>query len=373
MKKGIYIGLLAVLVAWTSCTVHKQSRDEAGNHYAHGFIITEEPSYTRVQVLNPWQEGELLATYYLVRYDSIVTPSDGLRLTVPVKRMALTSCTHVGFLKELGRADVICGITDPQLVYNRPPEADRPSEEGGWAHLGSAMTPDVERIVRSHPDAVMVSTYAQGDASTAKLRALGLPVVYNNEWTENDPLARAEWIRYVAAFLDCLPEADSIFADVEKEYGKLKVESGKWKEESVSIMSGNNFRGTWYMPSGGTYMGVLFRDAGAEYCFSGDTSHFSIPLSIETVLAQFSEADVWVGCPARTLDELASMDEKHTWFKAYQTGRVYNFLRRTTPEGANDFWETGVVHPEYVLIDLIHILYPALLPDTTWYFAEHLR
>jgi iron complex transport system substrate-binding protein len=35
---------------------------------------------------------------------------------------------------------------------------------------------------------------------------------------------------------------------------------------------------------------------------------------------------------------------------------VYNFLRRTTPSGANDFWESGVVHPERILRDLQKII-----------------
>ncbi len=71
---------------------------------------------------------------------------------------------------------------------------------------------------------------------------------------------------------------------------------------------------------------------------------------------------------------LAATDEKHTWFKAYQTGEVYNFYRRTTPTGANDFWETGTVHPKYILSDLIWLLYPTLLPaDYEPYFTNKLN
>jgi hypothetical protein len=47
---------------------------------------------------------------------------------------------------------------------------------------------------------------------------------------------------------------------------------------------------------------------------------------------------------------------KHTWFRSYQNGEVYNFLRRTTSSGANDFWESGVVHPERILHDLQQVL-----------------
>ena len=67
------------------------------------------------------------------------------------------------------------------------------------------------------------------------------------------------------------------------------------------------------------------------------------------------------------------MDEKHTWFKAFQQGEVYNFAKRTTPTGGNDFWETGVVRPDYILQDLIKILYPELVKDKEFMFSEHLQ
>lgn len=135
-------------------------------------------------------------------------------------------------------------------------------------------------------------------------------------------------------------------------------------------MSGNNFRGTWYVPSGKNYLAYLFKDAGAEYPFYDDERETSIPLTIEETLRYFHDADVWVGAGGNSLAELADMDEKHTWFKAYQEGRVYNWRKQRLPSGANNFWERGVVHPEEMLEDVIHILNNA--PDSTLHFAEHL-
>ena len=128
-------------------------------------------------------------------------------------------------------------------------------------------------------------------------------------------------------------------------------------------MSGASYRGTWYVPSGTTYMGCLFRDAGASYVFADECTSGSIPLTMEQALRAFSEADVWVGANARTMEELRAIDEHHTWFKAYKTERVYHFYRRTNSTGGNDFWETGVVHPELILRDLQWALYPDRYPD----------
>ena len=144
-------------------------------------------------------------------------------------------------------------------------------------------------------------------------------------------------------------------------------------DASPSIMPGASYRGTWYVPSGTTYMGCLFRDAGAAYTFADERTNGSIPLTMEQALRAFSDADVWVGANARTMEELRAIDEHHTWFKAYQTGRVYHFYGHTNSTGGNDFWETGVVHPEIILRDLQWALYPDLYPDYEPYFIGRVQ
>ena len=372
MKKAVLFFVCLLFLACTSKQAYRHTLST--NHYAKGFEINDCDSFTAVRVFNPWQDGKVLMDYCLVREEGVRTPENGIRIQIPVRKLTATSCTHIGFLSELQATDLLVGICSPSIVYNS--EVRQRVRQGLIADVGDAMTPNVERIMNTAPDAVMVSTYAQGDAVTEKLVSLGMPVIYNNEWTENEPLARAEWIRFVGAFLDKQAQADSIFLLVEKEYNTLCETARKRTEgrKKRTIMSGNNFRGTWYMPSGNTYMGRLFLDAGACYPLQNDSSAFSIPLTVENVVMQFGDADVWVGSSARTLKELGGLDEKHTWFRSYQTGEVYNFLHRSEAD-ANDFWESGVVHPERILNDLIGILYPESGSDdeSLFYYSEKLR
>jgi iron complex transport system substrate-binding protein len=156
------------------------------------------------------------------------------------------------------------------------------------------------------------------------------------------------------AVFGCSTKADSIYASVRDAYAQLKVDSLQFKGKS--IMSGMSWRGTWYVPAGGTFMGNLFRDAGAQYKYEGNPSTSSIPLTMEQAIQDFSQADVWVGCEANSLKNLEAIDKKHTWFKAFQTKEVYNFRRRALSSGANDFWESATVHPERVLQDLQKVL-----------------
>ncbi|MBQ8100457.1 MAG: ABC transporter substrate-binding protein [Paludibacteraceae bacterium] len=326
--------------------------------YARGFVLTEHEGCTEVVIADPWQKGRIMQRYYLVKRGSgVQSRPDGIVLEVPIRRLAATSCTHVGFLDALNETGSLCGICSPWLVYTPVP-----SVEDGCADLGDAMQVNGERVLLTHPEAVMISTYAQGDGVRQYLQKSGVPLIYNNEWTEAHPLARAEWIRLVGAFYDKQAEADSIFREVENSYNSLRSRVLQAAPRKRSVMAGNNFRGTWYMPSGKVYTGQLYRDAGASYFYENDTSDGSIPLSIETVVLNFRDADVWVNSTARTLQELAELDSKHTWFKAWQTGEVYNFLKRTSEMGANDFWESAVVHPERLLADLVWVLYPELMP-----------
>jgi len=63
-------------------------------------------------------------------------------------------------------------------------------------------------------------------------------------------------------------------------------------------------------------------------------------------------------------------DSRFKDFEPFETGRVYNNNKRTNDSGGNDFWESGVVHPEMLLADLIKIFHPDLMPDHELYYYQ---
>ena len=371
--------LFVCILTLALCSCHKRQpvteRERVGTQYAHFFTLQTRDtthagrdfSFTELTIYNPWeQERPVLQRYYLCREAATPVPADGIRLKVPLERIATGSCTHVGFISALDATEAICGVTDQHLVYTPLPEK--------VVNLGDCISPDAERFVSVQPDVVFMSAYSTNDAATTRLAKAGLTVVPVMEWVENDPLGRAEWVRFFGAFLGKDTEADSLFAQVADHYSALCEQvTASGEAFSRSILSGGSFRGTWYVPSGSTYMGRLFHDAGAGYAYSQDQTNGSIPLTIEQVLQHFRDADVWVGAPANTMDELRQMDGKHTWFKAYQDNCVYTFKARMTPTGGNDFWEAGVCEPDRILSDLIYVLYPDLLNQYEPKYLQKLR
>lgn len=334
-----------LLLCFVGCAKQpaEQGSVPVGNAYATGFQLTQTDSGTVVEVFQPYQR---------------------VCIHEPLRRLGTMSTVQVGFLDAIDAIDCLAAVCNPELIYT--------PVKGDEIDLGDSMKPSAERVLQAGLDILLAVNYGQYDnLEAARLEKLGVPIIYINEWQEGSPLARAEWIRVLGALTGRLHEADSVFAEVEEKYEEFKNHQSQiTNHQSPKIMSGNNFRGTWYVPSGKNYLAYLFKDAGAAYPFYEDMRETSIPLTIEDCLRYFHDADVWVGAGGNSLAELAQMDVKHTWFRAYQTGRVYNWRKQRKEGGANNFWERGVVHPEEMLEDVIHMLHND--PDSLLHFATRL-
>lgn len=292
-------------------------------------------------------------------------------------KLAVTSSTHVGFLHALGADSLIVGMADPQYCYHSLP---------GIMDLGSSITIDPERVMASGAEAILLSSYSDDETKAEQMRKVGVEPIFINEWKEDTPLARAAWVKTIGHLIGKDHEADSVYDLVVQEYLALQASSlsnsmttsNLSNSTQPSIMSGSAWQGTWYVPGPNTYMAHLFSDAGFTYAFSDTTKtsswggqEGSIPLTFEQALLAFREADIWVGAPTTTMEALLAMDANHNWFKSFQQGTVYHFNKRTRATGANDFWETGVVHPELILRDLLLIRSNA--PDSLLYFSSRLQ
>jgi iron complex transport system substrate-binding protein len=372
-----YIFLCLAVLSVTACStgsnktdVISDSADSSVIVYAKGFSIRYFSDYTQVIVNNPWKSGSIYATYFLVKDTQTEVPEGGVKILVPLKTIAPASVTHYEFLHLLGELNTVTGICQADIVYNK--KIKKGIEEGRITDLGDAFHINVEKVLQLSPSALMMSGYNQKDANLQRISQAGIPVIYNNEWMETSLLGRAEWIKFVAAFYDKSQLADSVFSNIENRYNDIKQKVTNIKDKP-GIMAGSNFRGTWYMPAGRSFMGQLFADAGSRYFYSNDTTTGSLPLNVEKVLRDFSDADIWLNCNFATLDELIKSDSKHALFKPVQTRQVYNFNKRMLPSGANDFWESAVARPDLLLSDVIAVLHPEILPDYELVYAEKLK
>lgn len=365
-------------------------------YHAKGFSISYYPSYKRVEVFNPW--GGKSAVYYLYHTAENAASAESAAsatecsacsaanqdeeravaselgahaVKIPLQSVALSSCSHVAMLDALNLLPSVKGLCNPHLVYNQ--RVHEMKKQGCLQDLGDNFSLNAEKVLALRSEAFFKTSYGQFDNKTAFLQESGLPVIEVNEWMEADLLARAEWIRFVAAFFDKETQADSIYCETMRSYQALKDLAAGDDSNKKSILPGENFRGTWYVPGGRSYMAQLFRDAGGDYLYASDSTSGSLSLNVERVLRDMSQSDVWVGVSATDKQDLASKDPRYALFSAFKQGEVYAYDRATTPEGGNDFWETAVVHPEYLLSDFVKLLHPQLLSEQQWYYLRKLH
>lgn len=366
-KYPLFAIVSIIFILFISCsnkqTGNKQTNPIGENiplSYAEWFRIYDNGSYTTVTVLNPWEEGEIYANYYLVTNDSLTVPSDGSKVIVPIKSLMSNSATHLGFLELLGQLDCLTGICSADFIYN--PVIRKDVSEGRIADLGDSFNLDIEQLLLLHPQAVMTTAYNADDENSRKMKQTGLILLYNIEWQEKTLLGRAEWIKFIGAFFNKSAMADSLFIEIEKRYNNVKALAASVKDKPT-VLSGQDFRGSWSMPGGKSFNARLFNDAGADYYYKDNTNTGSISTTIEEALIHFSNADVWVGVQTNTLQELGRADSKYKLFKAYKEGNVYNTNKRVNATGGNDYWEGAVAQPDLLLSDMVKIFHSELLPD----------
>jgi len=337
--------------------------------YAQQFSIVHADDYTTVTVFNPWKGGEVYATYYLVKDETVETPADGDKVLIPVQRLMVNSATHLGFLDLLGELPVVTGVCSADFIYN--PVIREGVKDGIIQDLGDAFNLDIEKLLLLRPQAVMTTAYNADDANSKKMKQTGLTLIYNIEWQEQTLLGRAEWIKFMGAFFDKGALADSIFGAVHQQYNDVKAKASA-VDYKPTILSGQDYRGSWSMPGGQSFNARLFNDAGGDYYYKENTETGSVSVTIEEALLHFNKADVWVGTQASTLEELGKAEPRYKLFKAYKDGNVYNTRKRVNATGGNDYWESAVARPDLLLSDMIKILHPEILPDYELTYLEKL-
>jgi len=190
-----FLPIVGLLLCFAGCV--KQSAEQgsvpAGNKYATGFSITETDTGTVVEVFQPYKR---------------------LCVREPMRRLGTMSTVQVGFLYAIDALDCLVAVCNPELIYT--------PVSGDEIDLGDSMKPSAERALQAGLDMLLAVNYGQYDNLEAvRLEKLGIPLIYINEWQEGSPLARAEWIRVLGALTGRLPQADSVFHEVEAKYIRL--------------------------------------------------------------------------------------------------------------------------------------------------------
>src|SRR5690606_8399430 len=248
-------------------------------------------------------------------------------------------------------------------------------DAGKVKDLGRGPVANVEMIVDLNPDLVIFSTLGENIEPYGIVRKAGIPFILNGEYTEQDPLGRAEWIKFTGALTGKYPEAVAVFEKIEGEYLALKEQvAAISQQQQPTVISGIMYKDIWYAPAADNWGALFLKDAGVDYVFKHHQGTGSLQLNYEYVLEKALEADVWIGAADfRNLAEMQRADHRYANFKAFQLGEVYTYSHKRGATGGFEYFELGYMRPDIILKDLIKIFHPEHLPDYEPYFYEKLN
>lgn len=353
--------------------VAQKSGKSVSLSYANNFSITQYPGYKKVSVRNVHRSSTNSHEYLLVpKNQPLPENSAGTRIIrTPVARVIAMETVYIGHMEALGQLDTLIGAATVDYISN--PTVREHVASGKIATVQFGQNLDIERVLILRPE--LIFTSISGDPAfdiPAQMVRSGLPVVLSAGYMEPHPLARAEWIRFYAAFFEKDAEAEALFAEIATRYEELASKVST-VEERPTVFCSAPYSGSWHMPGGQSYTAQAIFDAGGDYLWKDNSSGGNLPLDTERVFLKAADADFWIN-PSyyRSREALLATDPRFTKFKAARTGQIYNNTRQVTESGGNPIWESGVVHPDIILADLVRIFHPALLPEHELVYHEQL-
>ncbi|WP_372638453.1 ABC transporter substrate-binding protein [Fodinibius sp.] len=347
---------------------HKAEAD-----YAEGFRISYRDNYKLLEIINPFQDRLDTLRYSLVPREIAdqVNVKNTRKIPIPVRTLVATSATHIALTDMLDANERVTGVVGADYVYT--PEVRQRIEEGTITGFQEGEL-NKEKVLALDPDLLMVSGGPTSQFDHYRvLMDSGIDLLVNSEWLETTPLGKAEWVKVMAALLNKEKLANKKFDKVARQYNDFKAAVDTVEDKPMTI---NNmpYKGAWFVPGGESFTARFLKDAGADYPWLESEETGGLRKAFEVVYRQGLEADVWLHPgTAKTKEDILAKDERFRDFKSFQTGEIYHNYRRSTPSGANDFWESGVVRPDLVLADLIKIFHPEIAGDHDFYYYDNVE
>lgn len=280
-----------------------------------------------------------------------------LSIKPSVKRVVVSSTSHLAMIEKLREEKSVKGFTDPRLIYSKSFEK--------VVALGYPMNPEKVSLIR--PDVIFsYVTESETLEGVEPLLRLKLPVVFNGDFKENHPLARAEWIKFISVFFGKFEEAQKLFMKIENSYLQTKMLISK--KRRIPVLVGKDNHGIWEGPGSSSYLIKLLEDAGGSYLLQ-DFGKERVILNFEKLLQKSQGAQVWFPQHIwNSKEEISRETSKYGLLSVFKNGAVYNSNRRVNRGGGHDYWESAVINPDLLLRDLVKILHPEVLDhQLIWY------
>ncbi|MFD2824059.1 ABC transporter substrate-binding protein [Lacinutrix iliipiscaria] len=346
------------------------------NTYATGFKVLNFETHKILEINNPWPQAEKTYQYLLLTKAQAMASTfnkedyDGI-ITLPIEKIVVTSTTHIPALELLDAEKTLVGF--PGTDYVSSEKTRTRIDSGQVRELGKNEGINTEVLLDVKPDLVVGFGIDGNNKTFETIKKSGIPVIYNGDWVETSPLAKAEWIKFFGVLYNKEHEADSIFNQIEADYLKAKSVA-LTVEKQPTVLCGAMHKDVWYLPNGTSPEAQILKDANVNYLWKDTTDKGSIALSFETVFDKAKDADLWLS-PSyySSLEALEKASQHYVEFDAFKNKTIYSFVNTTGKTGGVMYYELGTARPDLVLKDIIKICHPELLKEYQPYFFKPLE
>ena len=344
--------------------------------HAEGFSIKSNKNFKVLTIKNPWPESNKTYRYALIdRQDAPkITLNrdefDAIILT-PIERIVVTSTTHVPALELLGAEQSLVGFPGTEYISSKKTRELINANE--IRELGQNEELNTEVLLDLEPDAVIAFGVDGSNKSMNTVQKSGIPVIFNGDWVEKTPLAKAEWIKFFGILFNKEQRADSIFNSIERDYQNAKTLASK-AEKKPTVLCGAMQKDVWYLPQGTSPEAQFLKDANLNYLWGNTEGKGSLALSFEVVFEKAKDAELWLSPSYYTsLEALKEANTHYTQFQAFKNKNVYSFSNTTGETGGVLYYELGIARPDLVLKDIIKISHPGFMENYEMTFFEKLE
>lgn len=375
---SLKIVLVASLLAIVSCKKEAQQAvlksASAKITHAKGFDIVEEKGNKKLIIKSAYQNVTEVATYPL----SKKIPSTALASTklntiqLPVKKIVVTSTTHIPMVELLESENTIIGFPHGQYVSSA--RTRKLLDAGKIAEIGKENSLNTEILLDLQPELVVGYSVTSPDKSLTTLQKAGINVIYNGDWLEETPLGKAEWIKFFGVLFDKEKQADSIFKAIETNYVNAKKNALMGLQKPTVLSGAIMSKDIWNLPAGESFVAQFLKDANLTYLWKDTKGKGSLSLSFESVFDKGANADIWIAPGYFTSKkQLLESNALYAKFKAFQDDNIYTPTTKKGKSGGVLYYELATTRPDLVLKDLIKITNPALLTDYELVFFEKMK
>jgi len=284
-------------------------------------------------------------------------------------RFILLSTVFSRFFVELKQQHRIVGVDQSKYLSRSafPQKEKIPSVQP----FGEIMP---EATLKLNPDIIVA--YFIGNQEKTNLSRIQSPkthVLFCQSHLENHPLGRAEW----TVLFSMLTNSQQLetFEAIEDEYTRLKTDL--LKTTAPKVMINLPYSGTWDVPKQNAYLSILLRDAKTQPVWLENNSYQgtgSAQIGLELGYQLLAKSDYWINPGmCESLSCIAATDHRIGNCSPIKNKHVFQCDATMDADGANEYWDLGAVHPEYILRDfakIFHSEHPEFSKHSYYFYRQ---